>query len=35
MMPAGAQPAILVTICWVIAFIAVRQHFAGLLVQKT
>ena len=35
MMPAGAQPAILVTICWVIAFIPVRQHFAGLLVQKT
>ena len=35
LLPAGAQLAILVTICWIIAFIPVRQHFAGLLVQKT
>jgi putative oxidoreductase len=35
MMPAGAQLAILVTICWITAFIPVRQHFSGLLVQKT
>jgi len=32
---AGAQMGILVTICWIIAFIPVRQYFAGLLVQKT
>jgi len=35
LMPAGAQMAILVTICWIIAFIPVRQHFSGLFVQKT
>ena len=35
LLPSGAQMAILVTICWIIAFIPVRQHFAGLLVQKT
>ncbi len=35
MLPAGAQMAILVTICWIIAFIPVRQHFSGLFVQKT
>ena len=35
MMPAGAQLAILVTICWIIAFIPVREHFSCLLVQKT
>jgi uncharacterized membrane protein YphA (DoxX/SURF4 family) len=35
MVPAGAQMAILVTICWIIAFIPVRQHFSGLFVQRT
>ncbi|HYK36436.1 DoxX family membrane protein [Alloacidobacterium sp.] len=35
LMPAGAQMAILVTICWIIAFIPVRQHFSSLFVQKT
>ncbi|HLH36878.1 MAG TPA: hypothetical protein VKX41_19550 [Alloacidobacterium sp.] len=27
--------AILVTICWIIAFIPVRQHFSCLFVQRT
>jgi putative oxidoreductase len=27
--------AILVTLCWIIAFIPVRQHFSCLFVQKT
>ena len=35
LMPAGAQMAILVTICWIIAFIPVRQYFSSLFVQKT
>jgi uncharacterized membrane protein YphA (DoxX/SURF4 family) len=35
MEPAGAQMAILVAICWIIAFIPVRQHFSSLFVQKT
>ncbi len=35
LMPTGAQIAILITLCWIIAFIPVRQHFAGLFVQKT
>jgi putative oxidoreductase len=35
LMPAEAQIAILITLCWIIAFIPVRQHFAGLFVQKT
>ena len=35
MSPAESQMAILVVICWIIAFIPVRQHFSGLLVQKT
>lgn len=35
LMPAGAQMAILVTICWIIAFIPVRQYFYSLFVQKT
>lgn len=35
MMPTGVQIAILVTICWIIAFIPVRQYFTGLWVQKT
>lgn len=35
LMPAGAQMAILVTICWIIAFIPVRQYFSSLFIQKT
>ena len=35
MLPKGSQMALLVTICWIIAFIPVRQYFSGLLVQKT
>lgn len=35
MMQAGWQPGVLVAICWIIAFIPVRQHFSGLFVQKT
>lgn len=31
----GWQPGALVTICWIIAFIPVRQYFAGIFVQKT
>ena len=27
-------PAIFVTLCWIVAFIPVRRHFAGLLVRK-
>ena len=35
MSPAGAQDAVVVVICWIIAFIPVRQYFSGLFVQKT
>jgi uncharacterized membrane protein YphA (DoxX/SURF4 family) len=35
MSPAESQMAILVTICWIIAFIPVRQHFSCIFVQRT
>ena len=31
----GAPPAIVVTLLWFIVFYRVRQHFAGIFVQKT
>jgi putative oxidoreductase len=34
MQHSGAQPAIIVTICWVILFYRYRAHFASLFVAR-